>query len=117
LSLLTAATEENKSFIIKSTFIIISRFIWYPAVSFEIVKIYYQIQRRLFFIYVSVYFWSGKLIVPGFANDRAVKNVQRRVLLRVYNQYESFICLDLMVKNRKISIKRYFKWWISTKLV
>jgi hypothetical protein len=28
----------------------------------------------------------------------------------VYNHCESFICLDLMVKNRKISIKRYFKW-------
>jgi hypothetical protein len=35
----------------------------------------------------------------------------------VYNQCESFICLDLMVKNREIPIKRYFKWWISTKLV
>jgi hypothetical protein len=35
----------------------------------------------------------------------------------VYNQYESFICLDLMVKNREVSIERYFKWWTSTKLV
>jgi hypothetical protein len=35
----------------------------------------------------------------------------------VYNQYESFIYLDLMVKNRKIHIERYFKWWTSTKLV
>jgi hypothetical protein len=35
----------------------------------------------------------------------------------MYNQCESFIYLDLMVKNRKMSIKRYFKWWISTKLV
>jgi hypothetical protein len=25
--------------------------------------------------------------------------------------------LDLMVKNREITIDRYFKWWISTKLV
>jgi hypothetical protein len=35
----------------------------------------------------------------------------------VYNQYESFICLDLIVKNREVLIKRYFKWWISIKLV
>jgi hypothetical protein len=35
----------------------------------------------------------------------------------VYNQCESFICLELMVKNREIPIKRYFKWWIRTKLV
>jgi hypothetical protein len=35
----------------------------------------------------------------------------------VYNQYESFIYLDLIVKNRKIAIKRYFKWWTSIKLV
>jgi hypothetical protein len=27
----------------------------------------------------------------------------------VYNQHESFIYLDLMVKNRKIHIERYFK--------
>jgi hypothetical protein len=26
----------------------------------------------------------------------------------VYNQYETFICLDLMVKNREIPIERYF---------
>jgi hypothetical protein len=35
----------------------------------------------------------------------------------VYNQYESFICLDLMVKNMEVSIERYFKWWTGTKLV
>jgi hypothetical protein len=35
----------------------------------------------------------------------------------VYNQCELFICLDLMVKNREVPIKRYFKWWTSTKLV
>jgi hypothetical protein len=35
----------------------------------------------------------------------------------VYNQCESFIYLDLMVKNREVTIKRYFKWCISTKLV
>jgi hypothetical protein len=28
-----------------------------------------------------------------------------------------FIYLDLMIRNRKITIERYFKWWISTKLV
>jgi hypothetical protein len=27
----------------------------------------------------------------------------------VYNKYELFICLDLIVKNRKINIKMYFK--------
>jgi hypothetical protein len=27
----------------------------------------------------------------------------------LYNQYGSFIYLDLIVKNREISIKRYFK--------
>jgi hypothetical protein len=31
----------------------------------------------------------------------------------VYNQYESFIYLNLMVKNREIPIGRYFKWWTS----
>jgi hypothetical protein len=35
----------------------------------------------------------------------------------VSNQYESFIYLDLMIKNREIPIERYFKWWTSTKLV
>jgi serine/threonine protein kinase len=35
----------------------------------------------------------------------------------VYNQCESFICLDLMVKNKEVPIERYFKWWTSTKLV
>jgi hypothetical protein len=28
----------------------------------------------------------------------------------VFNQYDSFICLDLMVKNREISLEMYFKW-------
>jgi hypothetical protein len=40
-----------------------------------------------------------------------------RVFATVSNQYESFIYLDLMVKNRELSIERCFKWWISTKLV
>jgi hypothetical protein len=35
----------------------------------------------------------------------------------VYNQYKLFIYLDLIVKNRKISIEMYFKWWINIKLV
>jgi hypothetical protein len=35
----------------------------------------------------------------------------------VYNQCESFICLNIMVKNIEVPIERYFKWWISTKLV
>jgi hypothetical protein len=35
----------------------------------------------------------------------------------VYNQYKSFIWLDLMVKNREVTIERYFKWWTSIKLV
>jgi hypothetical protein len=37
----------------------------------------------------------------------------------IYTEYqrESFICLDLMIKNRKVPIKRYFKWCISIKLV
>jgi hypothetical protein len=28
-----------------------------------------------------------------------------------------FICSDLIIKNRNIHIKRYFKWWISIKLM
>jgi hypothetical protein len=28
----------------------------------------------------------------------------------VYNQYESFIYLDLMVKNREVPIEWYFNW-------
>jgi hypothetical protein len=35
----------------------------------------------------------------------------------MYNQRELFIYLDLMIKNIKISIGRYFKWWTSIKLV
>jgi hypothetical protein len=35
----------------------------------------------------------------------------------VYNQCESFICLDLMVKNSDVPIERYFKWLTSIKLV
>jgi hypothetical protein len=35
----------------------------------------------------------------------------------VYNQCESFICLNLMVKNREVPIERYFKWSTNTKLV
>jgi hypothetical protein len=35
----------------------------------------------------------------------------------VYNQCESFICLDLIIKNRKVTVERYFKRWISIKLV
>jgi hypothetical protein len=35
----------------------------------------------------------------------------------VYNQYESLICLDLMIKNMKIPIEMYFNWWTGTKLV
>jgi hypothetical protein len=35
----------------------------------------------------------------------------------VYNQCESFISLNLIVKNREIPIERYFKWWTGTKLV
>jgi hypothetical protein len=35
----------------------------------------------------------------------------------MYNQCESFICLDLIIKIRKLPIERYFKWWTSTKLV
>jgi hypothetical protein len=34
----------------------------------------------------------------------------------VYNQYESFIYLVLMVKNMEVHIERYFKWCMSTKL-
>jgi hypothetical protein len=43
--------------------------------------------------------------------------LNNEVCYSVTNQYESFIYLDLMVKNREVSIKRYFKWWTSTKLV
>jgi hypothetical protein len=28
----------------------------------------------------------------------------------VYNQCESFIYLDLMVKNKEVPIEKYFKW-------
>jgi hypothetical protein len=43
--------------------------------------------------------------------------LNNEVCYSVTNQYESFICLDLMVKNRYVCIKRYFKWLISIKLV
>jgi hypothetical protein len=35
----------------------------------------------------------------------------------VTNQRESFIYLNLMIKNREVPIKRSFKWWISIKLM
>jgi hypothetical protein len=35
----------------------------------------------------------------------------------MYNQYVLFIYVDLMIKNRKISIEKYFNWWINIKLV
>jgi hypothetical protein len=35
----------------------------------------------------------------------------------VYNQCESFICLNLIVKNIELPIEKYFTWWTSTKLV
>jgi hypothetical protein len=35
----------------------------------------------------------------------------------VYNQRESFIYLDLMIKNRELLIESYFNWLTSTKLV
>jgi hypothetical protein len=44
-------------------------------------------------------------------------NKKRVLLLCLELMREPFIYLDLMVKNRKIPIERYFKWWISTKLV
>jgi hypothetical protein len=34
---------------------------------------------------------------------------EREFCYGVYNQCESFICLDLMVKKREIPIERYFK--------
>jgi hypothetical protein len=42
---------------------------------------------------------------------------ENRVLLGVYNQCESFIYLDLIIKNKKVPIERYFKRWTSIKLV
>jgi hypothetical protein len=35
----------------------------------------------------------------------------------MYNQRESFICLNIMVINIKIPIEIYFKLWSSTELV
>jgi hypothetical protein len=35
----------------------------------------------------------------------------------VYSQCKSLIYLDLIVKNKEVPIERYFKWWISIKLV
>jgi hypothetical protein len=35
----------------------------------------------------------------------------------MYNQRESFVWIDLMVKNRERSIKKYFKWCTNIKLV
>jgi hypothetical protein len=34
----------------------------------------------------------------------------------MYNQRESFICLDLIVKNSNVAIERYFKWQSNIKL-
>jgi hypothetical protein len=42
---------------------------------------------------------------------------KREFCYGVCNRCESFICLDLIVKNREVPIKKYFKWWTSTKLV
>jgi hypothetical protein len=35
----------------------------------------------------------------------------------VYNQHDSFICLDQILKNSEIPVERYFKWWTNVKLV
>jgi hypothetical protein len=39
-----------------------------------------------------------------------VQSTMNEFCYTVYNQRESFICLDLVVKNIKVYIKRYFKW-------
>jgi hypothetical protein len=49
--------------------------------------------------------------------DQYQISVDQEFCYGMYNQCESFIYLDLMVKNREVPIERYFKWWISTKLV
>jgi hypothetical protein len=43
-----------------------------------------------------------------------------RGLLQIIMSFDTvctIICLDLIVKNRKIFIEGYFKWWTSIKLV
>jgi hypothetical protein len=42
--------------------------------------------------------------------DSISRQVKIEFCYSVYNQRESFIYLDLMVKNREIPIKRSFKW-------
>jgi hypothetical protein len=47
----------------------------------------------------------------------SVDHFKEEFCFSIINQRESFICSDLMIKNREVSIERYFKWWISIKLV
>jgi hypothetical protein len=49
--------------------------------------------------------------------DASGDRLKKEFWYGVHNQCESFIYLDLIVKNREIPIERYFKCWISTKLV
>jgi hypothetical protein len=37
-------------------------------------------------------------------------SIKKEFCYGVYNQCESFIYLDLMVKNREVPIERSFKW-------
>jgi hypothetical protein len=44
-------------------------------------------------------------------------NIFILVLLVYTINVSHFFCLDLMVKNSEVLIEKYFKWWISIKLV
>jgi hypothetical protein len=44
---------------------------------------------------------------PGLL--RKEENIILEFYYSMYNQHESFIYLDLIIKNRKIPIERYFK--------
>jgi hypothetical protein len=49
----------------------------------------------------------GGDLVNSIAFNQQIK--QNKFSYGVYNQHESFIYLNLIVKNRKVSIERYFK--------
>jgi hypothetical protein len=80
------------------------------------------VNRRNLSFFISIinfYYIINKLIILVLIHTNLilVHHLKYEFCYGVYNYCKSFICLDLMVKNREVSIERYFKWWTSTKLV
>jgi hypothetical protein len=62
-------------------------------------------------ITIVLFLWEFHYSVSGYlaGNWRNI-TFSLEFCYGMYNQCESFICLDLIVKNREVPIERYFKW-------